>query len=577
MARRAIVAGIAALGVAAGLFSLHVARSDPSFSFAGSSAAYGLLFVAAGWTLVACGIAFWLARSASRFGPLIAAAGFAWFISEWGNPGSGSPLVFTIGLCLDAACPPLVGHAVLAFPGGRLPRAIERGAIAASYVGGVFLLGVLPALLSDPSAQGCNECPRDLVAVAGNPDLADHVARAGVYFGFAWAAALALLMLVRLVGATGAARRARWPLLVAGGSYLGLVATMFAASFDSGVVVTGTFERRVWLGEAALLVAVAAAVAWSLLRARRARSAVARLVVDLAQSPPPGGLRDVLARLAGDPGLTLAYPLADSGRLLDADGRTVEPAPGRAQTTLIRDGRALAVLEHAPGLLADEQLVDEVTAAAQLALENERLQAEVRSRLAELRASRARIVDAGDAERRRLERDLHDGAQQRLVGLSLSLRLARSRLELGSNPAATDLDRAEAELRRAIADLRELAHGIFPVALADEGLAAALEELAEDAPVPMRLVEVPDDRYAPPVESAAYTVAAEVARTATSPVTVRAEHSDGKLVVEVRTRSHDGLDLVALEDRVGALDGRLVVSGDNGADGLTIRAELPCA
>jgi signal transduction histidine kinase len=138
------------------------------------------------------------------------------------------------------------------------------------------------------------------------------------------------------------------------------------------------------------------------------------------------------------------------------------------------------------------------------------------------------------------------------------------------------LDEADTELRQAIADLRELAHGIFPVALADEGLGAALEALAEDAHVPVRLVDVPDDRYAPAVESAAYAVAAEVTRSATSVVEVRAERLNGKLVVDIRTHSPDGLDVIALEDRVGALDGLLVVSRDGG-DETTIRAELPCA
>jgi signal transduction histidine kinase len=566
MARKATLAAISACGIALGLFSLHVARSDPSYSFAGTSDAAGVAFLVAGWALIACGVGFTLVRPASRFGALLAAAGGAWFVSEWGNPGSGSAVVFTIGLCLSSACAPLAGHAVLAFPAGTVSGWAERAALAAAYAGGVLMLGVLPALLADPSAGACNDCPQNLVALDDHGRLADNVTRAGVYFGFAWSAALALLMLARV--GRGRAVRA---VLLAGSGYTAVVAAMFAASFDRGFLWNGTLERRLWWAEAVLLVAVASAVAWSWLRARRARSTVARLVVELAESPPPGGLRDVLAGIAGDPRLTIAYPVTDSGRLVDAEGRAVEPTPGMTQTTLVQNGRPVAVLEHARGALADEQLLEEVSAAAQLAIENERLQAEVRSRLDELRASRSRIVEAGDGERKRLERDLHDGAQQRLVGLSLSLRLARTRL--GSSDA---LDEADAELREAIADLRELAHGIFPVALADEGLAAALEALAEDARVAVRLMDVPEDRYAPGVESAAYAVAAEVARSATSAVEVRAEQLNGKLVVDVRTRSPDGVDVVALEDRVGALDGRLLVSRDGG-DETTIRAELPCA
>jgi signal transduction histidine kinase len=573
MVRSAILATISASSIAVGLFSLHVARSDPSFSFAGTSGAAGIAFLVAGWALVACGVGFTLARPASRFGPLIAAAGAAWFVSEWGNPGSGSALVFTIGLCLYSACPPLVGHAVLAFPSGAVPARLERLTLAAAYMGGVLVLGVLPAVLSDPSAHGCNDCPRDLLALAERGELADDLTRAGVYLGCAWVSALAVLMLARL----GRAHAARRPVLVAGTVYMALVAVTFAASFERGVLWNGTFERRLWWGESASLVAIALAVAWSWLRARRARSTVARLVVDLAHSPPPGGLRDVLAGIVSDPRLTIAYPLADSGRLVDAEGRVVESTPGLTQTTLVREGRPVAVLEHAPGVFADEQLLEEVSAAAQLAIENERLQAEVRSRLDELRASRARIVEAGDAERKRLERDLHDGAQQRLVGLSLSLRLARSRLGSTDGSTARCLDAADVELREAIADLRELAHGIFPVALADEGLAAALEALAEDSQVPVRLADVTDDRFAPAVESAAYAVAAEVAGTATTAVDVRADQLNGKLVVEARTRSPDGLDVVPLEDRVGALEGRLVVSHDRRIGEVTIRAELPCA
>jgi signal transduction histidine kinase len=218
-----------------------------------------------------------------------------------------------------------------------------------------------------------------------------------------------------------------------------------------------------------------------------------------------------------------------------------------------------------------------VTAAARLALENERLQAEVRARLEELRASRARIVEASDAERKRLERDLHDGAQQRLVGLSLALRLLRSQLPAQAEPETlARLDEAEAELREAIAELRDLAHGIFPAVLADEGLAAAVEALTEEARVPIRLRGLPGARFEPLVETAAYTVVAEAERAATRGLAVRAEQSADCLVVEVEADGvGDGLDLVGLEDRVGALEGRLAVEREGGR--VTIRAELPCA
>ena len=236
----------------------------------------------------------------------------------------------------------------------------------------------------------------------------------------------------------------------------------------------------------------------------------------------------------------------------------------------------MAVLSHAPGLLADEQHVDEVTAASRLALENERLQAEVQARLEELRASRARIVATGDAERKRLERDLHDGAQQRLVGLALSLRLMRSQMSADYDPgAAARLDEAEVELRRVITELRVLAHGIFPAVLADEGFAAAVEALAEEGRVPIRIRGLPEGRYPPPVETAAYTVIAEAARTAQNGLVVEAKLLDDALLVEIESDEDNALDLVALEDRLGALDGSLVVErGENGH--VRLLAKLPC-
>jgi signal transduction histidine kinase len=302
---------------------------------------------------------------------------------------------------------------------------------------------------------------------------------------------------------------------------------------------------------------------------------VARLVVDLAQAPPPGGLRDALAGIVGDPGLELAYPLAGSDRLVDAHGRPVTLSPEMQETALVRDGRPVAVLAHTPGLLDDRELVEELASAARLALDNERLQAVVHARVDELRRSRARIVATGDAERKRLERDLHDGAQQRLVALSLSLSLLRSQLrETRGGEAVAVLDEADAELREAIAELRNVAHGIFPAVLADDGFAAAVEALREEARVPIRIRRLPEGRFDPGAETAAYTVVAEAARAAAGPVSVDAERSGRSLLVAVQA-TDGSLDVVALEDRVRALDGRLQVAHET--DGrITVRAELPC-
>ena len=576
--RRVLVAlAVGGLGVAVGSYTLRVVARDPAYSFAGTSILGRAAFAAAGWALVAAGLGSWLRRPGARFGPLLAAAGFGWFALEWSNPSAGSALAFTAGLVLFASCPPLAGHAALVYRGGRLASRVGLAAVVAAYVASLLVLGLLPALFYDPRAEGCGDCPRNLLLLDGRPAAVERLQHAGLWLGAATALAFAALLAARLVGVSPAARRAGLPALAAAATYTALVAALDVAWTDRGPLWNGALEQRLWFGQAVALVVLAAGVAWDWGRTRRGRTAVARITLELAHSPPPGGLRDALAEIVGDSQLALAFPLEGSGRLVDGDGRDVVLRHEQQSTMLSGDGHPIAVLSHAPHLLEDEQLLGEVAAAARLALENERLRAGARARLDELRRSRARIVDAGDAERRRLERDLHDGAQQRLVGLLLSLRLLRSRLGADVAPAvAQRLATAEAELREAIDALRELAHGIFPAVLEDGGLGPALGALAEDARVPIRLDGVSGERYAAAVESAAYLVVAETATAASDGLHVHAVRSDAVLVLEVDARElDDRLDRAELEDRVAAADGRLSFEPRNG--GVRIRAEFPCA
>ncbi len=576
MRRAPVALAAAALAVAAGLFSLAVARNEPALSFAGTSVFGRVALLGPALALVAAGLAFWLRRAESAFGPLLAAGGFGWLLLEWNSPGVASSLGFTAGLVFYASCAPFVGHAVLVFPGGRLSSRIERVAVGVAYGVTVLVLGLLPTLFFDPVAEGCGDCARNLLLVSGRNATADRLVRSGVWFGLVWAFVLALLAAFKGVRSSAAARRSAGLVWTAGAVYLGLVGAMYAASLRRGLLWNGALERRLWFAQAVALVGVVLGVAWSWARARRGRSAVARLVVELAQSPPPGGLRDALAAIVGDPTLELAYPLEGSDRLVDTKGQPVVFSAGKQQTSLIGDRRPLAVAAHTPRLLDDDQLVSEVAAAARLALENERLQAEVHARLEELRRSRARIVEAGDTERRRLERDLHDGAQQHLVGLKLSLRLLRSRLQADASPLlATNLAAADADLQAAIESLRELAHGIFPAVLADGGLGAAVGALAEDMHVPIRVEAMPPERYAPVVESAAYMLVAETAAVAIGGLVVRAARRDATLVMEVGARDvGPPFDRAELEDRVGAADGRLTLERSNGR--VRILAEFPC-
>jgi signal transduction histidine kinase len=241
---------------------------------------------------------------------------------------------------------------------------------------------------------------------------------------------------------------------------------------------------------------------------------------------------------------------------------------------------------HDPVLLERRAVLAAAGAAARLALENERLQAELRVQLAELHASRARIVTAGDEERRRLERDLHDGAQQRLLGLGLALQLVRARLGTEANGAAELLTEADGELRAALDELRELARGIHPAVLSEQGLGAALKTLAERSPVPVTLAEVPEQRLPGPAEAAAYFLVSEalaiVAKYAgASRVRVSVVHLDERVLVDVDVDGVGGADpsrgsgLRGLVDRVHALDGELELESLPGC-GTHVHAEIPC-
>jgi signal transduction histidine kinase len=562
-----------AAGLAFGLLTLAIARGEPAYSLAGGTPLAMAVELLAGWSLIAAGLWAWVRRPGDRFGPLVVAAGLGWFLAEWDNPGAGAALAFTAGLVLGAACPALIGHAALIYADGRSRTPLERVAVAFAYSGAVLGLGLLPALFFRPAGQGCSRCPDNLVGVFDNLQAVQGLNRAGVRLGLAWALLLVVLLGWRLVRSRAAPRRLVAPVVVPAVAYLSLVAWSFQHALARGFLGIDPVDRRLWLGQAAALVALALGVGWEWVRGQRVRSTLARLVVDLASSPPPGGLGVALSNSLGDPSLTLLYPLAD-GRRVDGCGHPAAPGQEQALTPLVRGGRPVALLAHRPGLLDDPGLVEEIDTAARLVLDNERLRAETSAQLEDLRASRTRIVERGDAERRRLERDLHDGAQQRLVSLMLSLRLAR----LGSGPD-TDLaalEDAEAELRQALVELRELAHGLYPAALVDEGLGPALEALAEAGPSPLALGRLPQERLEPRVEAAAYFVVAEtLKRSRPQRASVDATRADGRLVIEVQLDQPPSGELTDLEDRLGALDGRLLVQAA-ASGGTHIRAELPC-
>jgi signal transduction histidine kinase len=419
------------------------------------------------------------------------------------------------------------------------------------------------ALFRDPFQDpDCwSDCATNVLLAHADREAARVVTHADLAFAVVVGVALPALSVARWLSASAAARRALGPLLAAGSAFVVAQALWAARLLQSAPEDPddGAFAN-LFGGRSVALIAVGAAIAWTVIRAARARAAVARLIGELRDAPAPLDLQGALARALGDPGLAIAYPIGDRGRYVDAHGRSVDvPSAGgaRAVTSIERDGAPVAFVLHDPAALGEGDLAREIGAAAQLAVDNERLQAQSHAQVQELRASRARVVETADAARRNLERDLHDGAQQRLVSLSLMLQLAADSLE---PHVAEQIGAAESELRAATVELRELAHGIHPAALSEEGLGPAIRALADRVPLAIDALDLPTARLPPPVETAAYFLVAEVGRGAQR--TSVSLHADADtLTIELAAEAVDGPQLSHASDRIAALDGELAVDG----------------
>ncbi len=555
-----------AVGLAFGLFTLSVARAGAGFSLALSTTFGAAALLSGGWSLMVAGLVVGLDRRRPGMSLLLYGAGFAWFLAEWDNPATGFAVVFSVGVALYALCPAMVVHLALAYPSGRLGSRAARLVVVAGYVITVGLLGVASAVAFSPQSQGCTVCASNLLRILDQPTLWIELNRWGVRLATAWAVAALVTIAWRLLRARRVSRRSFGLVSVCALGYLGSVLGYYVGSLDRGFLGGNERDAQLWLVQAVALVLLSIAVVADLVRARLTHRALTRLVVDLVGTTPTGYLRDAMATRLGDPDLVIGYPI-DGGRFVDATAREIElpPSDGRSMTTLRYGGSDVAVLVHRPGLLDSPETVDDLVSAVHLGLENEHLQAEALVQLADLRASGLRIVAAGDEERRRLERDLHDGAQQRLVGLSLALRLLRSR----TSASVPELDAADAELQHAIAELRQLARGLYPVVLRDQGLAAALHALAESRH--LRVESATSERLPAVVESTAYLLVARASESGRT--TVGAVSEDGQLVVDA-TVEGAVTDLGDIPDRVRTLAGTLDLTRTGGG-ATRVRLRLP--
>lgn len=498
---------------------------------------------------------------------LLAATAFAVLGAdlEWAN----SHALWTLGFVLEGLWAAFLVQLVLTFPEGRSWSRIARVAIVGAYA--VTLGGQLLGALVAPDA-------RDVLSVGSHPSIARAIDHAQEIGGVGVALVVLFLVLQRLHALGGPARRAQGPLLSAAAitALTSLVWLGWAIATDARVLTLETIWRVVTV---TIPLGIVAGIVWSRLR----RPQASELVVEL-RSEAATTMRERLARALGDPTLDVAYRLGD-GRYVDAAGRPIElpQRADRAITAVTAGGDEIAALVHDPALLDEPALVESVRATAALVLENERLAAEVRSQLAEMRASRGRIVTAADAERRRIERNLHDGAQQRLVTLSVALGLEASR----ADTATVDiLSRAQAEVEQAIGELRELARGIHPTLLRDEGLTAAVEALARRAPLPVTVQTSVRDRLPDPVELAAYFVVSEaltnvVKHASATQASVLLERGPATLLVRVTDDGVGGAHvtpesgLAGLRDRLDALDATLLIESEAGR-GTSVSAFFPC-
>ena len=524
------------------------------------------------------GVVAWWCRPESRFGPLMIATGFFFFLSSLST--SDAALPYTIGIAFDLFSACLFLHVFLAFPTGHLSGWFERALVGTAYVVafGLQLVGmVLGGFGSD-----------NLLELTAEPGAAYTLLRVQ----------LALLSGCALLGIGVLAvrrRRSGPPLrrsvgLLVDSFALGLlmIALLFSSAAFGWIEGETTFET---IRRTTFFVVGLAPLAFlaGLLQTRLARTTVGDFLIELRADPAPADLRDALVRALRDPSLTLVYWLSEFGSYADLDGRPVElprDDASRSVTLIDREGVHVAALVHDPALNEEPELLDAATAAAGIALENGRLHAELQARLEELRGSRARILEAGQKERQRLERNLHDGAQQRLVALSLELSLLDE--QVADDPEArVRLERVRGEIAASLRELRELAHGIHPAVVSGHGLGVALEQLSARSAVSVKLRIETEGRLPEPLEVAAFYLVSESlanvdkhAQASTASVAVT--RAGGQLIVEIVDNGIGGADtergsgLRGLADRVEALGGRLRVWSPVGG-GTRVQAELPCA
>ncbi len=540
----------------------------------------------AGLAFVVAGLAVRRMRPGNRCWWLLIAAGATWFVGSLQSAADTD--VALVGFAFGIWHYVALSWLLLAYPTGRLPGRREQAVLAlVAALAAVRTLSRL-FLYLPPDGTGCG-CVANRFVPVTDPRWYSAVDRV---FPGALVAALVLVLgcaLARWRRSSRPGRRMVTPVLLAGAALVTQVGYDYVIRQHTGPA--GPSRTALFMVVVALRVATAAAFVVGLREQRAARSAVVDLVGGLnGPDTAPDRLGAALRSALGDPSLELvAWSPTEGAYVGTAGQRLVLPVtePGRAVTLVEQDGAPVAALVHDEALLEDPGLVSAVAAAVRLTSDNERLRRELQRQLAEVAASRSRIVAAGDAERRRIERDLHDGAQQRLVTIALALRLADDRLDPGTDPAAHEaLSQAVKDLSEAIIELRDLARGIHPAVLTESGLEVAVASLVDRSYLPARLDIHLQAEPPVSVSAAAYFAVSEaltnVAKhaNATDVLVEVAAHGD-MLRIRVTDNGvggadpHTGSGLRGLTDRVEAAGGTLRLTSPP-AGGTRLEVELPC-
>ncbi len=537
-----------------------------------------LLFPAAGVLAAAAALIAWWRRPGNTFGAVLYALGLLWLAA--GLVNVDQEVLIAIGFVLAVAPIAAVLHLLLAFPSGRLGGPLPRILVVAMYVVTVVLQAPRYVFIDAPD-------PYDLMAVGARPDLVDATEIVQNTLGAIIIVATAAVVAGRMRRADAHQRRT----LGALGAY-GILSILFVP-FSAHVLVHWPGLDPVELAVAQVTVlglvpiAFLAGLMWGGFARTRGLDELGAWL-GAGDDAPGRSLREGLAAALGDPSVELLLPSAGAAGWIDESGAPAAPpgpGAGRGLVPVDLGGRTVAAIAYDATLHPDPEPVVASGRVLAIALDRERLAAELRASQAALSDSRARIVASGDRERRRVERNLHDGAQQRLTGLALLLRLAADRSS--DRPEVEELiGEAQRELADALAELRELARGLHPAILTDVGLGGALESLSERSPVPVALGACPAERLPEEVEVAAYYVVAEALSNAAkhagaTVVTIDAERWEDVLRVRVGDDgaggavAEPGSGLEGLRDRVEAIGGTLVVDSPPGA-GTRLEAHIPC-